>query len=181
MKTSSRHSSSPTPASFLVMGVSGSGKSHIGRQLAAELGALFIDGDDFHSEESIAKMSGGAPLTDADREGWLRTLSELYRQHRERNETLVIGCSALKRGYRDLLRQGAPELEILYLSGTRAVLLERLNSRGEHFFAGEHMLLNQLETLEVPDEDEAIHCDIRQMPRQIVMSFLDQRSARRGQ
>ncbi|MBZ9537330.1 gluconokinase [Modicisalibacter tunisiensis] len=162
-----------TSRSILVMGVSGSGKSHIGRDVASAIGAEFIDADDHHSPTSIAKMSRGEPLTDTDREGWLNTLSNLYRQHREIGHDLVIGCSALKHHYRDVLRRGAPDLKILYLHGERDVLLSRLNSRGGHFFAGEHMLDSQLGTLEPPGEDEAFRVDIREKPDRIVARFID--------
>ncbi|MBB3142266.1 gluconokinase [Halomonas organivorans] len=161
-----------TAKSILVMGVSGSGKSHIGRQLAAALGATFIDGDDHHGPDNIAKMSRGEPLDDHDRASWLATLSDLYRDYRDQGRDLIIGCSALKRGYRDQLRQAAPDLKILYLSGSRRVLLERLESRGGHFFAGSHMLDSQLATLEAPGDDEAIRVDIQQPPRKIVEHFL---------
>lgn len=162
-----------TPFCILVMGVSGSGKSHIGRQLANVTGARFIDGDDYHSALSIDKMSRGEPLSDDDRKEWLETLAELFKQHRLDGNSVIIGCSALKRRYRDTLRQGAPDLRILYLHGEREVLLHRLNSRGDHFFNGEHMLNSQLDSLEIPGDDEAIRCSIEQMPAQIIREFLD--------
>lgn len=160
-----------TAKSILVMGVSGSGKSHIGRQVAAAIDATFIDADDHHGADNIAKMARGEPLDDDDRAAWLETLSHLYRRYRREGRSLVIGCSALKRSYRDRLRQGAPDLDILYLHGSRRLLLERLDTRDDHFFAGEHMLDNQLATLEVPDETEAFRCNIRSMPREIVDAF----------
>lgn len=174
MNSSATSPSIETPFSFLVMGVSGSGKSHIGRQLANVTGALFIDGDDYHSALSIDKMSRGEPLSDDDRKEWLETLAELFNQHRRDGNSVIIGCSALKRRYRDILRQGAPGLRILYLHGEREVLLQRLNSRGDHFFNGEHMLNSQLDTLEIPGDDEAIRCSIEQMPAQIIEEFLSE-------
>ena len=161
-----------SPLTLLVMGVSGSGKSHIGRLLAQAINADFIDADDHHSETSIAKMARGEPLNDSDRQGWLKTLAGLYRDYREQGKDVVIGCSALKRRYRDLLRQAAPELKILYLHGSKEVLLERLGGRSGHFFAGEHMLNSQLADLEVPEDDEAIRLDIRQSPDDIIEEFL---------
>lgn len=172
MNSSATSLSIEAPFSFLVMGVSGSGKSHIGRQLANVTGALFIDGDDYHSELSIDKMSRGEPLSDEDRKEWLETLAELFRKHHQDGKSVIIGCSALKRRYREILRQGAPDLRILYLHGEREVLLHRLNSRGDHFFNGEHMLNSQLDTLEIPGDDEAIRCSIEQMPAQIIEEFL---------
>ncbi|OBX37479.1 thermoresistant gluconokinase [Halomonas elongata] len=155
------------------MGVSGSGKSHIGRQLAAAIDATFLDGDDYHSPESVAKMSRGQPLNDGDRETWLATLADLYREYQERGVSLVIGCSALKHRYRDQLRAATPRLDILYLHGDRDVLLERLERRSEHFFTGSHMLDSQLATLEVPSRDEAFRSDIRDTPRDIVSAYME--------
>lgn len=119
-------------------------------------------------------MSRGEPLNDGDREGWLLTLSRFYEDYRQRQETLVIGCSALKHRYRDVLRRSAPELKILYLQGTRDTLLERLNARQGHFFHGESMLDSQLRDLEPPSEAEAIRLDIRFSPSRIVDDFLYQ-------
>lgn len=161
-----------SPTCILVMGVSGSGKSHIGRALARKLGCHFIDGDDHHSANNIAKMARGEPLSDDDRKDWLLTLSSLYRDHHQRGEPVIIGCSALKKRYRDVLRQGAPELRILYLHGSRETLMERLMSRASHFFHGEHMLDSQLEALEVPEATEAIQIDIRCAPEEIVESCI---------
>lgn len=160
------------PKSILVMGVSGSGKSHIGKLIAERLQADFIDADDHHSATSIAKMSRGEPLNDNDRKGWLQTLANFYRDYGRRKKTVVIGCSALKRRYRDILRQGTPELSILYLHGDRDVLLRRLGSRQGHFFHGDHMLDSQLRDLQSPGEDEAIVIDIRLPPEEIVDRYL---------
>ncbi|MEC9484223.1 MAG: gluconokinase [Halomonas sp.] len=162
-----------SPTCLLVMGVSGSGKSHIGRAVAKALACRYIDGDDYHSTASIDKMSRGEPLTDDDRKEWLQTLSAIYRDHHTRGEPLVLGCSALKKRYRNILRQGAPNLLILYLHGDRDVLLERLAKRQSHFFRGEHMLDSQLATLEIPEKSEAVHVDIRMTPDEIVTTFID--------
>ncbi|HET8791759.1 MAG TPA: gluconokinase [Modicisalibacter sp.] len=163
-----------SPICILVMGVSGSGKSHVGREIAKRIGATFIDADDHHSATSIAKMSRGEPLNDGDREGWLVTLANFYQEHFERREPLVIGCSALKYRYRSLLRRGAPDLKILYLQGTRDILLARINARQTHFFHGENMLDSQLRDLEPPSSEEAFRVDIRLTPSQIVERFLEQ-------
>ncbi|MFD2189529.1 gluconokinase [Pistricoccus aurantiacus] len=160
-----------TPSCILVMGVSGSGKSHIGKLLAKTLGMRYIDADDHHGPENIAKMARGEPLDDDDRREWLITLADLYSHHQREAKSLVISCSALKRDYRDRLRQAAPQLKILYLHGSRELLLKRLGNRRAHFFAGEHMLNSQLATLEPPDETEAFRCDIRLTPREIVAAF----------
>ncbi|WP_309251219.1 gluconokinase [Onishia taeanensis] len=168
-----------SPLTLLVMGVSGSGKSHIGHLLAQAIHADFIDADDHHSENSIAKMARGEPLNDNDRQGWLLTLANLYRDYREQGKDVVIGCSALKHRYRDVLRQGAPELKILYLHGSREVLMERLGGRSGHFFTGEHMLNSQLADLEMPEEAEAVRLDIRQSPEGIVTDFLSRSGIQR--
>lgn len=157
---------------ILVMGVSGSGKTHIGKMLASRLEAEFIDGDDYHSSSSIAKMSRGQPLNDDDRQEWLETLAGLFASYRERGVSVVIGCSALKHRYRDILRTGDPSLAILYLRGSRDVLLERLGQRSSHFFKGSRMLDSQLGDLEPPDESEAHGLDIALPPQRIVSDFL---------
>lgn len=156
------------------MGVSGSGKSHIGYEIAKHIGATFVDADDHHSATSIAKMSRGEPLNDGDRKGWLVTLSSFYQEHIRHHEALVISCSALKHRYRELLRRGAPDLKILYLHGNRDTLLARLNARQTHFFHGENMLDSQLRDLEPPSSTEAFRVDIRLTPSQIVDRFLQQ-------
>nr|WP_302143092.1 gluconokinase [Halomonas alkalicola] len=159
------------------MGVSGSGKSHVGRLLAERLGARFIDGDDHHAPASIDKMARGVPLTDADREGWLETLAGFLAEARARGAPLVVGCSALKRRYRDTLRRGDPDLAILFLDGSRAQLRQRLSSREGHFFKGDAMLDSQLADLEPPGVDEAITLDIGQSPETLVDAFLRRRAA----
>ncbi|MFC3284852.1 gluconokinase [Litchfieldella rifensis] len=173
MKYSGKLTMNIRPESILVMGVSGSGKSHIGRLIAERLHADFIDADDHHSATSIAKMSRGEPLNDGDREGWLQTLSGFYRDYQQHGKSLVIGCSALKHRYRDILRQGAPALRILYLHGEREVLLQRLKNRQGHFFQGDHMLDSQLHDLQPPSQDEATLLDIRLSPSEIIDQYLE--------
>lgn len=157
---------------ILVMGVSGSGKSHVGRLLARRLGIDFIDGDDHHSPASIDKMANGIPLDDADRREWLETLAGCFGDYRHREASVVIACSALKRRYRDTLRGGDGDLAILFLEGDGERLRQRLGSREEHFFRGEAMLVSQLCDLEPPGHDEAVVVDIGQTPEQIVEAFL---------
>ncbi|MCE8043372.1 gluconokinase [Halomonas daqingensis] len=155
------------------MGVSGSGKSCVGALLARRLGATFIDGDDYHSPASVAKMAGGIPLDDEDRREWLEALADLIDASRRRDETLVLACSALKRRYRELLRRGDPELVYLFLQGERTQLRERLAAREAHFFRGDAMLDSQLRDLEVPGEREAVTCHIGDTPEFIVEAFLE--------
>ncbi|GAB2802665.1 gluconokinase [Halomonas shantousis] len=156
-----RHDASgDTSRRIIAMGVSGCGKSTIGAALAARLGGVFIDGDQYHAPESVAKMSRGEPLDDEDRAGWLMRLAELIAEYRLRDETVIIACSSLKRRYRDLLRQGDEALCFVHLTGSRELLLSRLQTRTDHFFQGEAMLDNQLATLETPGHDEAVAVDI---------------------
>ncbi|GHE21993.1 gluconokinase [Halomonas urumqiensis] len=161
-----------TSRRILVMGVSGSGKSHIGRLLAERLGVEFIDGDDHHPQANIDKMARGIPLNDDDRQGWLDTLAGLIADYHRRDASLVIGCSALKRRYRDQLRSGDPALAILFLEGSREQLLERLTSREGHFFTGEAMLESQLADLEPPGSDEAITLNIGDSPESLAAAFI---------
>jgi len=156
---------------ILVMGVSGSGKSHIGQQLAASVGATFIDGDDHHSPANVAKMASGTPLNDDDRRDWLATLAGLFADYKSRDESVVIACSGLKRRYRDRLREGDSVLRILYLEGTQALLRERLETRAGHFFKGDSMLASQLADLEPPQADEAVTLSISLTPEVIVERF----------
>lgn len=158
---------------IVVMGVSGSGKSCIGALLASRLGVAFIDGDDYHSPASIDKMANGIPLDDEDRREWLETLAGLIGDHRRREVSLVIACSALKQRYRDMLRSGDPELAFLFLEGGREQLRQRLAAREEHFFRGEAMLDSQLHDLEAPDRREAVVCNIADAPEAIVKAFLE--------
>lgn len=161
----------PTSYRILVMGASGCGKSLIGEHLASALGAKFIDGDDYHSPENVAKMASGTPLNDDDRRGWLGTLAELFAEYKQKNTTVIIACSALKRRYRELLREGDPALRILYLEGTQALLKERLESREGHFFKGDSMLASQLADLEPPGSHEAVTISIALPPQDIIHNF----------
>lgn len=167
----------PSTYRILVMGASGCGKSLIGKQVAASLEAVFIDGDDYHPPANVAKMASGTPLNDNDRQGWLETLAGLFEQYHHQNKTVVIACSALKRRYRDCLRTGDPALEILFLEGSRSLLRERLENREGHFFKGENMLDSQLADLEPPGEDEALTVSIEHSPDEIVSRFISRLDA----
>jgi len=142
----------------VVMGVSGSGKSTIGEAVSERLRVSYIDGDDYHPQANIDKMSAGEALDDDDRTGWLDALAELIATHRASQTSVTIGCSSLKRQYRDRLRQGDPELVFLFLDGSFEVIRERMEGRS-HFFSPA-MLRTQFATLEAPGRDEAIRVDI---------------------
>jgi gluconokinase len=134
----------------IVMGVSGSGKSTVGRLLAAELGWPFAEGDDFHPAANVARMHAGQPLTDAQRAPWLAAIAAWTREQRA---GAVVACSALRRSYRDILRGGGPDVRFALLSLDRVVIADRMEHRLGHFMPAS-LLASQLATLEplAPDE-----------------------------
>jgi gluconokinase len=139
----------PSPSVIVVMGVSGSGKTTIGRKLAERLQWPFYDGDDFHPKDNIAKMSQGLPLNDRDRRPWLLAMHDLLVGLRAKGGKAVLAASVLKQDYRDLLASGMEGIRFVYLKGDFAVLEERLRSRQGHYFkAG--LLSSQFEILEEP-------------------------------
>jgi gluconokinase len=154
---------------YVIMGVSGSGKSTIGARLARALAIEFVEGDDLHPAENRKRMAAGIPLTDDDRRGWLVAIAARLREAKRASLGLVVSCSALKRSYRDLLRSAGDEnARFVYLAGNRALLAERMTSRRGHFMPGS-LLDSQLSTLEEPSPDErAWVCDIRETPETIV-------------
>lgn len=141
----------PHPELFavIVMGVSGCGKSTVGELLAKRLGVEFIEGDQYHPVENVAKMAAGEPLTDADRHGWLMTLAEKLAHAQSAKKSVVLSCSALKESYRDILRQGASGAWFVYLSGSFEVLNARVTARN-HQYMPASLLQSQLATLEPP-------------------------------
>jgi gluconokinase len=143
---------------IVVMGVSGSGKSTIGRALALRLNARFIEGDDFHPPANIAKMSHGMPLTDEDRWPWLEALRQELSGAVYRGETVVLSCSALRQVYRDRLGLGLPGLTWIYLKGDREALLRNFAKRSDHFMKA-NMLDSQLRTLEEPVDAIVLPCE----------------------
>ena len=152
-------SSGSDPLRVVLMGVAGSGKTSVGLALAPLLGAGYLDGDDLHPPESIAKMRAGVPLTDADRAPWLAQVGDLLAGPGRR----IVGCSALKRSYRDIIRAhaGAP-VTFVHLAGSRAVIAARMVGRQGHFMPAS-LLDSQLAALEPPGPDEdAITVDITQ-------------------
>jgi gluconokinase len=152
----------------IVMGVSGSGKTSIGNALASKLGWAFAEGDTFHSPANVAKMAAGTPLTDDDRWPWLDSIAAWIREKTAAGRSAVVACSALKRRYRDRLRQTWPALRVVFLRGDRALLEERLGARKSHFFPTK-LLDSQLADLEPPAADErAIVLDVAESPSVIV-------------
>lgn len=139
---------------YIVMGVSGCGKSTIGQELAAALDSPFYDGDDFHPPQNVAKMARGEPLDDDDRAPWLARLADLIADHLARGETAVLACSALKRRYRDQLRV-SDAVRFIYLVGDFDTIWARMQARSGHYMKPE-MLHSQFAALEAPAVDEAL-------------------------
>jgi len=135
----------------VVMGVSGSGKTTVGTALADRLGVVYADADDFHSAASVAKMAAGHPLDDNDRAPWLADIAAWLAARDESGA--VVGCSALRRRYRDVLRAAAPRVQFLHLAGDPAVLTRRVAERPGHFMPAS-LITSQLETLEALEPDE---------------------------
>jgi gluconokinase len=153
---------------YVVMGITGSGKSTVGAMLATRLGVDFVEGDDYHPPENVRRMASGIPLTDDDRAGWLQALATRIREANNTGTGLVLTCSALKRSYRDVLRTAAPELRFVFLDGPRALIAQRLAERRGHFMPAS-LIDSQLATLEAPASDEhAWVCDIRDSAEEIV-------------
>ena len=137
------------PRFFIVMGVSGCGKSSVGETLAQTLGWSFYDADDFHPPENVAKMANGIPLDDSDRVPWLSSLNELISSSLKTDNPSVLACSALKERYRQQLMSGNDGVQIVYLKGSYGLIWSRMEKRTDHYMKP-HMLKSQFETLEEP-------------------------------
>ncbi|KQM74647.1 gluconate kinase [Pedobacter sp. Leaf216] len=141
-------------ANFIIlMGVSGSGKTVIGKALAPRLNAEFIDGDNLHSQRNVDKMASGIPLTDADRLDWLQLIAKVGREHAAHGTTCIIACSALKKAYRDLLRTDNVSIRFVYLKGSFDLIHNRITNRS-HQYMPSSLLKSQFDTLEEPQTDE---------------------------
>lgn len=138
---------------FVLMGVSGSGKSIVASRVAQQLSGAYLDGDFLHPRANIDKMAHGEPLNDEDRIPWLHALNTAaYAMLRTQKISLIV-CSALKKKYRDILRDGHQQLKFIYLKGNQATIESRLKARKGHFFKPQ-MLVTQFNTLEEPGSDE---------------------------
>lgn len=138
-------------SSYVVMGVSGCGKSSVAQELAARTGGLFLDADDFHPLENKAKMAASIPLTDEDRVDWLRELNAELRGRGSSPQNVFLACSALRQAYRDRLAEGLPNLCFIYLKGTKELIRRRLEERKDHFMSPA-LLDSQFALLEEPRE-----------------------------
>src|SRR5438105_4789850 len=141
---------------IIVMGVAGSGKSTLGEALAQALTCPFVEGDDFHTPEAVARMRAGIPLTDNDRWPWLDRLGRAISDDLVRHQVAVATCSALRRAYRDRLREVIPaRVSFVLMDANAEELLRRLTARKHHYMPAS-LLVSQLDTLERPQPDEAV-------------------------
>jgi len=149
------------------MGVAGTGKTTVGRKLAETLGGTFLDADDFHPPENVAKMRAGIPLDDADRAPWLDALAEALQSHGK--QPVVLACSALKEIYRERLLAAAPDLILVFLDGDPALIRQRMEERVDHFMPPT-LLDSQLQNLEAPEN--ALRLDIAEPVEVLVARIL---------
>lgn len=140
------------------MGVSGCGKTTVGEHLAKRMACRFYDGDDYHPQENINKMASGQPLNDDDRLPWLQKLNTLMHECEKVNKDAVLACSALKKKYRETLSSNISNIHFVYLTGTYAQILQRMQQREDHYMKPD-MLRSQFDALEEPEN--AMRVDIR--------------------
>jgi len=157
------------PLVLIFMGVAGSGKTTVGKLFAEKTGAVFYEGDDSHSPSNIAKMRQGIPLTDEDREGWLRALREVVVGSLANNEFGAITCSALKAKYREQLQAGDGRVRFVFLNGSQKLIEERIKNRSGHFMSPE-LLASQFAILEPPMD--ALTFSIEKSPEEIVAELI---------
>lgn len=158
---------------IVVMGVSGCGKSTVGKELSKALDYTFYDGDDYHPQANIAKMQQGIPLDDMDRQDWLVTLNNLMCDDAN---GLVLACSALKQQYRETLIKNVSSPVFIYLKGDFSTIWARHEKRQDHYFQGKDMLKSQFDTLQEPMWGNVITVDVSLTVEEVVaevMSFLN--------
>lgn len=143
----------------IIMGVSGSGKSTVGKRLAEALDWQFQDADDLHTPENVEKMSRGIPLDEGDRHPWLMAMRQQICAWLQQDKNVVLACSALKQSYREILDCSLGPVKLVYLKGSQSVIQARMQSRSDHFMPTD-LLNSQFEALEEPTPDEAIHLDV---------------------
>ncbi|MBG0787539.1 MAG: gluconokinase [Anaerolineaceae bacterium] len=155
---------------IVLMGVAGCGKTLIGRTLSQAIGWPFYDGDDYHPQANIEKMSHGVPLNDDDRQPWLEELHTIIREHLERGQDVILACSALKAKYRQTLRGDLQNVRFVHLVGSPELIYERLVHRNGHYMKAE-MLKSQFAALERPKE--ALSVSIDQPVKSIVAEIVE--------
>lgn len=152
---------------IVIMGVSGSGKSHISRKLSKKIDVPFLEGDDFHPEANVSKMAGGIPLSNQDREAWIEAMADAIKSHSE--DTLVLSCSALNDFVRIRLKDGCDRhIDWIYLDISRDELLHRLQRRKNHFMKAD-LLDSQLEAMQPPKEAYRVNENLK--PFEMVYSI----------
>ena len=165
--------SSQLPLRWVIMGVCGCGKSEIGKLLALQTGHPFIEGDAYHSQANLDKMTAGIPLNDADRAEWIACLQQKIAHAYAQGSGIVLSCSALKRQYRDILRTADADLRFVHLSGSRELIASRMQARSGHYMPLS-LLDSQLHDLQPLQADEAgCRLDITQTPEQLINQILN--------
>jgi gluconokinase len=168
------------PTCIVVMGVSGSGKSTVAAGLVERLGWEFAEGDDFHPPANVDKMRSGTPLDDEDRWPWLRTLAAWIGEHERAGTSAVVTCSALKRAYRDVLREGHPSVWFAHVTADRELLSERVERRTGHYMPPS-LLDSQLALLEpLGDDEPGAAISGAGAPEEVVAQLLDVLAVERG-
>ena len=157
------------PRFFIVMGVSGCGKTSVGEALAKQLGWDFYDADDFHPRENVAKMANGIPLNDSDRAPWLASLHDVISSSLKADRPGVLACSALKERYRQQLMEGNEDVKLVYLKGSYDLIWSRMEIRKGHYMKP-HMLQSQFEALEEPSN--ALTMDVSISVDEIVQEII---------
>lgn len=153
---------------IIVIGVSGSGKTVVGEQLAKRLNYEFQDADDFHSPENIEKMRQNIPLNDQDRQPWLQKLRKTIQQWLQQDKNVILACSGLKQDYRKQLLVNPQQMQIVYLKGSYELIEKRLKQRSGHYMKAD-LLHSQFEDLEEPSA--AIEIDISQSTEEIIQQI----------
>lgn len=165
------------PAVVVVMGVSGAGKTTIGKLLAHRLGWEFADGDEFHPRDNVKKMRSGIPLTDADRWPWLHAIAEWVDEMRRQGNPAVTASSVLKRSYRDIVIGERPDVRLVFLEGSPELIAQRVAERQGHFMPA-NLLDSQFAVLEPPSpEENAIRVSVELAPAEIVRNIIEQLEA----
>lgn len=156
---------------YILMGVSGAGKTLIGQKLSNKLGIPFFDGDNFHPDQNVEKMKSGNPLNDKDRRPWLKLLAKKINEWNKEGDA-ILACSALKGRYRELLRSESSEENIafIYLKGPKSLIAERISDRSDHFMP-EKLLDSQFDALEEPKK--CVTVDINQSPDAVVDTIVN--------
>lgn len=159
---------------IIIMGVSGSGKTTVGKALAKKMKATFIDGDDMHPQANIDKMHSGQPLNDDDRKEWLENINRKAREITTSGQDCIFACSALKLYYRQRLREGLEKIVFVYLKGSYNFILERIQSRKNHFFPVS-LLQSQFDALEEPtiEEQDALTISLKVNSDKVVKEVID--------